>query len=463
MKKILIYVCAVCLALFAIVSGMPAKTSNAASNVPIKTKAEFETTITTVLNKYATFKNRVAGTAGEAEAGDYILEYLRTNTLLVPKDGGSVKEGVQSFQFESRFEGGYRTSRNFVFVYESASSNGQKVIIGSHYDAVAYDTDPNSENYGDLIESESIVGSAGNVALMMALANYLPELDLPFDIEFVFFGANESNYAGSKYYTEGISAKEKENILCVFNLDDIALGAKTYFYVNEVPTKMASLLTEIAETSQTSVEHVNTVHLAKSTYDGDELGLGYSHIALNSDNLSFMKQGILTVNMFAGDYSSGIVLGRNEFTAHDSINYTKNDNLAYITENYEKGVLTNTLYKAYRMLFFTLTDTDFVKTCEGGAANWFFSIFANDNLVIYLTAVALVVFVAIGMYIYYKLSIKAYYANIELEFLSTVVKISEQVDKTGKDENVPKVISQLIANDIKKDKIIKGKKPKDKK
>ena len=69
-------------------------------------------------------------------------------------------------------------------------------------------------------------------------------------------------------------------------------------------------------------------------------------------------------------------------------------------------------------------------------------------------------FVIIGMYIYYKLSIKAYHANVELEFLSTVVKLSEQVDKTGKDENVPKMISQVIASDIKKDKTIKGKKSK---
>ena len=73
-----------------------------------------------------------------------------------------------------------------------------------------------------------------------------------------------------------------------------------------------------------------------------------------------------------------------------------------------------------------------------------------------------IVFVIIAMYIYYKLSIKAYNANVEVEFLSSVVKISEQIDQNGLDANVPKVVSQVLANDIKKDKIIKRRRKKDK-
>ena len=68
--------------------------------------------------------------------------------------------------------------------------------------------------------------------------------------------------------------------------------------------------------------------------------------------------------------------------------------------------------------------------------------------------------IVVAMYIHYKLSIKAYHANVEVEFLSSVVKIADQLDKSGKDENVAKVVSQVIANDIKKDKTIKVKPPK---
>ena len=53
-----------------------------------------------------------------------------------------------------------------------------------------------------------------------------------------------------------------------------------------------------------------------------------------------------------------------------------------------------------------------------------------------------------------------------MEFLSSVMKISDQIDKNGKDDTVAKVVSQVIANDIKKEKVIKvkrQKKDKDKK
>ena len=49
-----------------------------------------------------------------------------------------------------------------------------------------------------------------------------------------------------------------------------------------------------------------------------------------------------------------------------------------------------------------------------------------------------------------------------MEFLSSVVKIAENIDTDGKDKNVPKVISQVIAKDIKKNKTLNPEKPKDK-
>ena len=61
-----------------------------------------------------------------------------------------------------------------------------------------------------------------------------------------------------------------------------------------------------------------------------------------------------------------------------------------------------------------------------------------------------------------RFSIKSYDARIEPEFLSTIVSISQNIDESCKDENVPKAVSQVVAYDIKKDKTIIDKK-KDKK
>ena len=56
---------------------------------------------------------------------------------------------------------------------------------------------------------------------------------------------------------------------------------------------------------------------------------------------------------------------------------------------------------------------------------------------------------------------KSYYANVEVEFLTSVVKIAEHIDAEGQDKNIPKVVGQVIANDIKKNKTLSPEKPKD--
>ena len=76
------------------------------------------------------------------------------------------------------------------------------------------------------------------------------------------------------------------------------------------------------------------------------------------------------------------------------------------------------------------------------------------------TIIAFVVVLIISMYIYYKLTVKSYYANVELEFLSSVVKISEQVDNSAGNKDVAKVVGQVLANDIKKNKTLRPEKKK---
>ena len=124
----------------------------------------------------------------------------------------------------------------------------------------------------------------------------------------------------------------------------------------------------------------------------------------------------------------------------------------------------NNLFNAYSFITTTLTDSDFqTKAVEAyGSFKTFYNFFGNEKLITYLTLIAFVVFVIVAMYMYYKFTVKSYYSNIEMEFLSTVVRISEQVDKDRGDPEVSKVVSQVIASDIKKDKTLKSKRKKNK-
>lgn len=424
----------------------------------------FKLTTDIVLTNFATtsLKNRVAGTDGELQTANYIYNFMTTETSFTAKNDERVKSGVQEFTFESVFSGLYETSQNLVFVYESQNETDKKVIFGTHYDAVAYKTDSYHLSE-DIVECESVNGSAGSVALLLAFAKNIPSWNLNYDVEIVFFGAGESNFAGSKYYTEGISSKEQKNILAMLNFDGVALGTSQYFYVDEISSELSKLVESVSSENKLKTKEIKISNLNKIIDVDDELGLGYTHVALASDHVNFKKLGVNTINFFAGDYNDGIIMGRSEYSGSDILRYTENDNLQYIKTHLGEDIVTQNLYEVFKTVNLTLTDSDFVKTTEQGSdTSWFYAIFANENLALYLTVVAFVIFVVIAMFVYYKLTVKAYYSNVELEFLSSVVKISEQIDDKGTDMNVSKIVSQVIANDIKKDKTIKRSK-KDKK
>lgn len=468
MKKILktlLFVLAVVIALPAIlVSGINAKTS-ASTIQSVINYSTFESEINSILGEYIRFDERLAGSTDEKNASEFIANYLDSTGKLVARDDAYVKNGVQTFKFESSFSGKFETSQNIIYTLKSTKTTDKKVIIGCHYDALAYDYNLNSENYGQRVATEGVNGSAGSVATVLALANFLSADNLDFNIEFVFFGAGEDNRAGSKFYTNGISDKDKENIVCMINLSQIAFGKNIYFYMNEISTKTSKFVENVTYENRVDISKINISRLNKVLIntENSELGLNYTHIALDSDNVNFMNTGIETISIFSGEYEEGIVIGRQEFSGNNLITYTPNDNLNYIAENHQGYSIAENLYKAYSAICSTILNSEFVSTFEAGkgSTSWFYKIFANENLVLCLTAIVFIVIMIIAMFVYYKLSIKAYYANIEIEFVSSVMKISDQIDKNGTDDKVAKAISQVIANDIKKDKVIKQKHKKD--
>lgn len=438
------------------------KANAAGETAPIFTKPTFSAEINSILTDYVQFDSRAPGSQGEKQASVYIQDYLNLLTYLKPKNDTHTKNGVQTFQFESKFTGKYETSQNIVYTTDTLGFD-KKVVIGCHYDAVAFKM---NEETGIMEEvaSESVNGSAASVALLLTLAKNIQQFTLNYNVEFVFFGAGESNNAGSKVYTQGVSKQEAENVLCMINLDEIAYGNNLYFYSDEVNTSAQDFVVDVIKEKGTDIDKVDVVNLNKVTYVYDELGLGYTHVALQSDNVNFMKLGITTFSFFAGDYSKGLVAGKSEYLeAADNITWTANDNLTYIANTQTADYVLNNLYEVFKTIEYTLTDFDFVNVMKQSAGDsaWVYTLFGNQTLVTYLTVFAFIALVIVAMFVYYKLSIKAYNANVEVEFLSSVVKICEQIDETGQDPNVAKAVSQVIARDIKKDKKIKSKKKKD--
>ncbi len=437
----------------------------ASANSLVVNYNDFTNETNAILADFTKFDERLAGSVegekSEKKASEYILNYLKTNTSLIPKNGASVKDGVQTFEFESEFSGLYETSQNIIFEYNPSEKTAKKVILGCNYDAFALKLNE-SGSYYDQVNTEGVNTSAGSVAALLALAKFLPYSEINFNIEFVFYGAGESSNAGANIYAQGISDEDVENILCAINLDNVALGTNLYFYSDEVETDFSKFVSNVSNTNKIGLKQVNVTNLNKIAVYESKLNLDYTHVAMESENLNYMSRGIVSLNIFAGDYENGIIAGRREYANLDAIAYTTNDTIAYITDNLDFENVSENLYKVFRSVSGILTNENFetAATNAKGQSIWVYDIFANKKLVAWLTLTAFVLFVMIAMFVHYKLSVKAYNANVEIEFLSSVVKISESIDEGGIDENVPKVVGQVLANDIKKDKVIKTKKKK---
>lgn len=461
MKRIVLFVLAVVSALsFAMI--IPNKKTNAASFSNYNT---FKTEVNTIIADFVKFNNRVAGSETEKKAAEYIKKYLDQKTKLEPLSDGYTKDGIQTFMFESTISGKYETSQNIIYTKKANEDTDKKIILTCKYDAVAF-TYNEEKGVNDIVETEGVNGSAGSVALLLMLASHLSDVNLNYNLEFCFFGAGESDNAGACIYTQGIKTENNQNILCAINFDTISLGKNVYYYVDEISTPVTEYLNKTAKEDKLNVKELDLVHVNKSIVSAStsKLGLNYTHIALQSTNVEFMKQGITTINFLAGEYDEGISLGINEFNGKDVLTYTQNDSAEKIEELYGFDVVVDNLFKTYKVIDNILTDFDFQKALDESfeSTKIFYSVFANEKLAIYLTVIAFVIFVIVAMWIYLKLNIRSYYSNVEIEFLTSVIKIADQVDKEGKDENVSKVISQVIAQDIKKNKTIKTKRKKNK-
>ena len=428
-------------------------------------KTTFSAEVDAILDEYVEYDYRMPGTEDERQAAAYIKDYLdklcNENSNFIPKNDNHVKNGVQTFTFDSVFDLRYQTSQNIVYT-TNFDGLDKKVILGCHYDAFALKVDQET-NEVKYIETEGINGSAASVATLLAFAKNLKFMTLNYNVEIVFFGAGESNNAGSKVYSQGISKDEAKDILCMINFDEIAYGKELYFYSNEISTKAEEFVVEIIKNKGSKINKVDVVNLNKTIiYENDVLGFGYTHMGIQSDNVNFMKLGITTFNFFAGDYSDGLIAGKCEYLNDDNITFTENDNRTYIAATQTADYVFNNAYEVFKTVGHILTDFDFMNVMKAAAgdANWVYTIFANQNLVTYMTVFAFIALLVVAMYIYYKLSVRAYHSNVEVEFLSSVVKICEQIDETGQDPNVAKAVSQVIARDIKKDKTLKSKKKK---
>ena len=150
---------------------------------------------------------RVAGTDNEAKAGEYIINTLKTLGYEVQ---------IQPFKYSVKRDGiaTVINSSNIIAVKPGISK--QELIVGAHYDSVdaGNGTDDNASGVGVLLE----------------LAKLIKNVETPYTVRFIAFGAEEDWFKGSRHYVDEMSSQQKSNTLNMICIDSVAVGDFLYVY-----------------------------------------------------------------------------------------------------------------------------------------------------------------------------------------------------------------------------------------
>ena len=114
MKKISKFLVFLFAIMMAVPICLPTKLTANAATEPVSL-TNFSSTISTIIDEYSVFTERVAGSENEKKASEYIHSYLESKTSFEAVDNAHIKNGVQTFQFESEFSNIFETSQNIIY------------------------------------------------------------------------------------------------------------------------------------------------------------------------------------------------------------------------------------------------------------------------------------------------------------------------------------------------------------
>ncbi|RDY22505.1 M20/M25/M40 family metallo-hydrolase, partial [Romboutsia maritimum] len=147
-------------------------------------------------------RERIAGTKQEVVTAEYIKDKLKSAGYEVT---------AQPFKYTKK--GVEYNSQNIIVTKKGDSDN--QVVVGAHYDSV-----------GTAGVDDNGSGTVVNLETAIRMIN----VETPYTIKFVFFGAEETGLNGSKAYVESMTQKEKNNLVYMVNIDSILAGTYSYLY-----------------------------------------------------------------------------------------------------------------------------------------------------------------------------------------------------------------------------------------
>lgn len=379
------------------------------------------------------YVDRRAGTLAEKLSANFIASYLEglgleAKTHAEEQSIDPSLPGIQEFSFYDIYTGNKKTSYNVIYTIKGIS-NQKKVVISANYDnyyAGYIDQEDQVIQAGEDF-SDGINASAASVAVLLTLAEILPQSYFDFDIELVFFGAGYNNNAGAKFYNQTMNRTERERVMLMLDISRIALGDNVYYYSGAFKTAQDNFYSNTL--SLTKFKH----GLTGSAVENTENLLGYSNAGYSSSTAVFEGHGLNVLHIFAGSYENGIFSGYCEYNGVSNITNSQSDSVDYILETYGND-LTDNMTIAVQNVISLLTNSNFVKELNTKPTTWQYKLFSANNYVPLILLVILIVLMIVCLLIHYGISKKTYKYIAENNINGVVIQIDEDKLNNSKDK-----------------------------
>lgn len=378
--------------------------------------------------------NRVAGSIGEYHSALALSQYLSNYSLQAKTNAqdSSIMEsqaGMQEFAYDDEMFDAKRISHNVIYTIKGASSD-KRVVISTNYDNVPYGYDNLTEYYeisDDTILycSQGVNASASSVAVLLTLAQLLPQNYFDFDIDIAFFGAGYQDNAGAKYYNQTMNRADRERTMLMVDISRIGLGENVYYYAGEFSNKNAFYGQNLS-----LKQFKNSIHGASTSEDNL---LGYTSAGYSSSTQVFEGSGLNVLHLFAGAYESGVFGGYCEYNNNDNLTNTVNDNISYINNNRDTSWMNN-MTKAVSAIEQMLDNTQFTQTFSKNAPTWQYKML-QANIMLILIIVLFVLIIA-SLIIHYFLAKKSFKYASDNQIDGVMIQIDTPDDVQSNKENI---------------------------
>ena len=250
--------------------------------------------------------SRVAGTADEKRAFEYCVEQFSNMGYTVKGDG-----------FTYEVDGAVYSSQNAEIIKKGNS--GKQIIIGAHYDSVKRGTGADD--------------NASGVAVVLEVAKQMKEVETPYTLVFVLFGAEEDGLQGSTHYVSQMTPEDIENTLVMVNLDSLIAGDFAYVYGNDGDDGIYR---------DWLLEKAHELNLDLITQVKNEVDLPPGTTGDWSDHVPFKSKGIPYVYFESTNWNLGAQDGYTqvdmEYGVNGEIWHTDHDTVEYIDSQFPNRV-----------------------------------------------------------------------------------------------------------------------------